>query len=280
MNKLRDLVRRSVTSGAQVFADVEHTALGMASVRLSKNGTRLTNLRVVGQPVRVGQKVIVDASAEGTPVVRPLTIAEPTVTEELDKAPWIDFPEPGFAAEPPPIPGGGETFEVVAGKVTRQSARIETFTSAFYTRDDISLTKTLYDTHDLFDAATGVLKAEQQPGTYMMRYTIAITPQPTIGWFSVRFRYVYSKETPKRVYGYSLPVIVSTTVIVRYPANWNTVRRPRINWMMGDAVPAPGYVSSITLPVLANKYPILEWWRISPYTSTTPEASPYWYWYG
>ena len=51
---------------------------------------------------------------------------------------------------------------------------------------------------------------------------------------------------------------------------------PRIVTGMSDAIP-DGYISPVEWPVLANKYPIFEWWRIAPYTSTNPWAYPWWY---
>lgn len=275
MSKLRRQVRRSVTTGAQVFASVEHTSLGMATVRLSENGARLTNLRVVGQPVKVGQRIIVDSSAEGTPVVRPLTIAEPTVEEKLDIAPFVDFPEPGLEDEVPTIPGEGSDFEVVAGKVTRASNFVQTYVSTSYGRIDRTLTKTLYDTHNLFDAATGQLFTQNQPGTYLMRYTCAIQPEPGVALFEAIVYNTYVSRKFRRVLGHTLPVVVTHSTIFRYPADYTS--EPILQYRIYDTL-ATGYVSSITLPALANKYPIFEWWRIAPYTSTAVEAYPWWYW--
>ena len=86
---LRREFRQQLTKGAWTWATVESTALGKATVRLAKNGARLTNLPILGEGVSVGQRVVVDYSAEGTPIVRPWTILgselEDAVEEQEEK---------------------------------------------------------------------------------------------------------------------------------------------------------------------------------------------------
>jgi hypothetical protein len=48
--------------------------MGKATVRLAANGARITNCQILGADVAVGEKVVLDYSAEGAPVVRPYTI--------------------------------------------------------------------------------------------------------------------------------------------------------------------------------------------------------------
>lgn len=74
---LRRPVRLSAEHGAKMYATVEHVVYGYATVRLASNGARLTNVAVLGADVAIGDRVVVDYSAEGKPYVRPLTIPYP-----------------------------------------------------------------------------------------------------------------------------------------------------------------------------------------------------------
>ncbi len=67
---IKKLVRKSFYQGIYVYAIVEDTSLGRATVRLAENGSRLTNLTVVGALPEVGDKVIVDYSAGTPPIAR------------------------------------------------------------------------------------------------------------------------------------------------------------------------------------------------------------------
>lgn len=80
MSQLRRPVRYNMTSGSELFATVEDTVMGTATVRLAENGQRFTNLPVLGGNVNTGDKVKVVLSVEGQPYVRPLTYLPVEVT--------------------------------------------------------------------------------------------------------------------------------------------------------------------------------------------------------
>jgi hypothetical protein len=58
--------------------------MGKATVRLATNGARLTNCSILGAAVIAGEKVIVDYSAEGPPIVRPYTILGAELDEVIE----------------------------------------------------------------------------------------------------------------------------------------------------------------------------------------------------
>lgn len=87
---LRREFRSQLTRGAYVFATVEGVSMGKATVRLANNGARLTNCPILGANVSIGERVVVDYSAEGKPIVRPYTIyieQEEIVEQEEEKEP-------------------------------------------------------------------------------------------------------------------------------------------------------------------------------------------------
>jgi hypothetical protein len=59
-----------------MYAMVEESNLGLATVRLGGTGSRMTNLSTVGGQVQAGDTVIVDWSAGVDPIVRPLFLAD------------------------------------------------------------------------------------------------------------------------------------------------------------------------------------------------------------
>ena len=67
---IKKLVRKSFYQGVYVYAQVEAVHNGRATVRLAKNGARLTNLTVIGALPKVGDKVIVDYAAGTPPAAR------------------------------------------------------------------------------------------------------------------------------------------------------------------------------------------------------------------
>lgn len=87
MSSLSRSFRQAHKSGAYVYAQVEESHLGQASVRLGTNGAgpRLSNLAILGAAVIPGQTVIVDYSTS-TPKIRPLTTAFVEDEEELELA--------------------------------------------------------------------------------------------------------------------------------------------------------------------------------------------------
>lgn len=77
---LRSKVIRSHRSGASVYAVVEEVHMGLATVRLSSSGSRLTSLSVIGNPVVPGQTVQIDYSTGVPPVVRALSTLSPEIS--------------------------------------------------------------------------------------------------------------------------------------------------------------------------------------------------------
>lgn len=73
---IRRTVRKALQTGTTMYAIVEESNLGLASVRLGGIGSRMTNLSTVGGQVEVGDTVIVDWSAGVNPIVRPLFLEE------------------------------------------------------------------------------------------------------------------------------------------------------------------------------------------------------------
>lgn len=97
MNLRRD-VRKAIQRGSSVYATVEEYKLGYATVRLAKNGARLTNLSTQGAIVTRGDQVIVDYSAGVKPVVRPLFIpAYEPETLEIDSGKEVTPPDDDFS---------------------------------------------------------------------------------------------------------------------------------------------------------------------------------------
>jgi hypothetical protein len=74
---LRRPIRQTQKSGVYVKAVVEDISLGYATVRLARNGARMTRLPVLGGAVSVGETVVVDYSAGVPPMVRPITTPYP-----------------------------------------------------------------------------------------------------------------------------------------------------------------------------------------------------------
>lgn len=81
---LRRPVRQTQKSGVYLPATVEEVNLGYATVRLSTDGARLTNLPVMGGMVVPGEKVIVDYSGGTPPLVRPVTTPYEDSALDLD----------------------------------------------------------------------------------------------------------------------------------------------------------------------------------------------------
>ena len=67
---IKELVRKSFYQGVYSYAIVEAVSLGRVTVRLNENGTRLTNLTVIGALPHTGDRVIVDYSAGTPPAAR------------------------------------------------------------------------------------------------------------------------------------------------------------------------------------------------------------------
>lgn len=70
-------VKKTKTAASKVYATVEMTMLGVATVRLKGSSKRMTNLPIFGGEVSVGDTVVVDYSGEGKPFVRKAIEAEP-----------------------------------------------------------------------------------------------------------------------------------------------------------------------------------------------------------
>lgn len=105
MSKLRESVRKTIDTGAATWAVVESFQLGLATVRLTNNGARLTNLNVMGGNVNIGDLVIVDYSAGVKPIVRPPLYAKEEYLTEI----------PLEIAEPITADAAGESFTPANG---------------------------------------------------------------------------------------------------------------------------------------------------------------------
>lgn len=79
-----------------MYATVEGVAMGKATVRLATNGARLTNCPILGAEVSIGERVVVDYSAEGQPVVRPYTIPGTELIEETEDEPEAEEQDSEF----------------------------------------------------------------------------------------------------------------------------------------------------------------------------------------
>jgi hypothetical protein len=87
---MREQFRRTIQRGTVVYATVEEYHGGLATVRLTGGGNRLTNLSTLGATVTVGERVTVDYSQGITPIVRPLLITEYNPEDDgLDIAPLV-----------------------------------------------------------------------------------------------------------------------------------------------------------------------------------------------
>jgi len=73
---LRRTIRNTIKRGNTVHGIVESYANGLATVKLSEGGSRLSNLSTIGGTINVGDEVIVDYSAGITPICRPIFIYE------------------------------------------------------------------------------------------------------------------------------------------------------------------------------------------------------------
>lgn len=71
---LRRNIRQAQQAGVYSYAILEAYNLGLATVRLAKNGARLSNLPVTGSQLNIGDVVIVDYSSGTPPTVRPVTV--------------------------------------------------------------------------------------------------------------------------------------------------------------------------------------------------------------
>ena len=91
-NNLRRQTRNIHQKGSYIYGTVENVILGLATVRLTTNGARFTNLPVVGGAVAKGQRVILDYSAGTPPVVRPVAEEQqPTVGLGLPEGPEVNY---------------------------------------------------------------------------------------------------------------------------------------------------------------------------------------------
>lgn len=86
---IRRSIRKAIQTGTTMYAVVEESNLGLATVRLGGAlGARMTNISTVGGVVSPGDAVVVDWSAGIDPIVRPLFVEE---EEEIELG--ISVPE-------------------------------------------------------------------------------------------------------------------------------------------------------------------------------------------
>jgi len=81
---IKRTVRKTHQSGAWVYATLEALAGGYATVRLARNGARVSNLPVATPGLRIGDQVILDYSAGIPPAVIPAVAYEQIVARKLE----------------------------------------------------------------------------------------------------------------------------------------------------------------------------------------------------
>lgn len=161
---IRQTLKDFYTSGNIIYATVENYANGLATVKMSANGQRLTNLPATA-PLSSGQSVLVDYSSGIPPIVQPLIISEENISPILEEA----------------TETGVETFvenEVQGGF------------SVYCEYDNVSFTgtwKTLFWTNSLWDD-DGVLNAQRvtiaKTGMYIVTAQVAANNFSVTGWAS------------------------------------------------------------------------------------------------
>jgi len=274
---LRRMVRSTLTSGSQVLATVESYADGFATVRLAGSGSRLSNLPATNR-LTPGQNVVIDYSAEGVPLVRPLSIAPTPVT-----------PPPLEIVTKSERKVDGQTVlwnndQFVSARYTRSSAmsiegdRFAPFSQEHVTSTPIPFDTQVWDTHGMSGGVWGLTAPFD--GRYFARATIAFSAFPTSleckiqlttsGAWSSGFAAKHTR------YDQAETLILTVSQIVSLVAGAEVYATARYkNWIYsGD--PDPHY---ITLPVdPQGAYPILEVALICPFGSD-PKAIPWWFYY-
>lgn len=151
-----------------MYATVEETVYGHATVRLADGGARMTMLPVLTATVEVGEKVVLDYSAEGQPFIRPLT-ALPTEA---------GVPSAPSAAEPP------EELGLIAARMTRTSpVDFKTFYIVPDQGPGYSIRKKGFDLdHVAWETQEGLCKIQSdgfydfcapEDGKYLVRWCVA-----------------------------------------------------------------------------------------------------------
>jgi len=280
--RTRKLIRDTATRGATVRAIVESRALGYATVRLVRNGARLTNLPAMGQNIKPGDTVIVDYSGEGRPIVRPLTVFPTVGTEpDLEIAPRVVHPEP--EEEVPEDQPTDNTWYPIVGRYTNTSATygtISPLTRALYFPDCIFATYPNWLTN-------GNTWNPQIPGTYAIRMTVGFECDSfefeshglRMYWHGASWSDYYDDSNMFRMgYNQESPVVVTATGLHKVPVGATayeemyllpTMRREPSAGRWPDLLYAPG------------KYPIFEYWMVAPITSKPSSSNtswPWWYW--
>lgn len=168
MNLLRRSVRQQQTGGGWIYATVEESVYGYATVRLATNGARMTNLPVLTARVSEGEKVIVDYSAEGQPYVRPITALSTEADEPVAEG----------------VPEVQEDSGLIAARLTRTSRY--PFTAYYwvpfgegYTVPKVVLPmdKVAWETQEglcQIDAGGGFKFRAPEDGKYLVRWCIGI----------------------------------------------------------------------------------------------------------
>ena len=277
MSRLRGRVRRTKTSGSKIYATVESVSLGEATVRLARNGARLTNLPVHGVLPRVGDRVIVDYSSEGKPYVRRLTVPD----ESSSSLPPADWEEDLPTLPPVDEYGGGiPAVALTACKLSTTgslSVRIGWSNWSNSTIQGVAFDKVDYDLGGL---------ARMEPnhptftwygfmgvggrGKYLVRYTMAFPAHPNI-YHAAAFPAVYYSESLTTFYaggqrwGYigdnnpAIVIVTGTAIVPLYHEEQRIVLAFRPFWSSASQ----SGVAYVDFPYEAGKYPILEAWKIA-----------------
>jgi hypothetical protein len=270
-----------------MYATVESTALGLATVRLANRGARLTNLPILGAAVAPGERVIVDYSAEGKPIVRPYTIRVPDVVPEN--------------ISPMPIEENNSDFVYL--ELTRSTpVEYEYYSSSspisFYANHFLPFETAIHDTAGIFVPSVGGFRCSS--GVYWVSITIAVQPKwginndannfranPHFGSFRYPLgiqwrRWITQDTTLVLSYGgiYKLDIDIPHPVTSAAAlSSYGSVRLvtdggPQLSTYppsIGDPNP-PKFL----VPVLANRYPILRLLKIADTDQNISVATPWW----
>jgi len=276
--RLRRSVRTSLSFGSQVIATVESYASGFASVRVAGTGSRLTNLPCTSA-VTPGDTVIVDYSAEGTPVVRPQQLAPDVITpaalEVVTKDQRHETEVPSYIIS---------SNDLVSARVVR-TASMSLEGDNLRTEPPhmgstvIPFTDVVWQTHsDMAGASPYIGIRVPVAGRYFCRLTVAFSPLNGDDEFTkIQVFTSYpggagfgSKYT--RMSNHDL--VLSASQIISLGPGSLVSGSARFKNHTYSHDPFPYYCVLPADP--AGAYPLLEVALISPY-GADPRGTPYWY---
>lgn len=279
--RTRSLIKDTASRGATVLATVESVALGHATVRLVRNGARLTNLPVLGSTIKPADKVIVDYSGEGRPIVRPLTIIPDARTDpSLDIAERVVRPEPEEE-----IPEEGPTdntwFPVVGRYTNTNPGYIQYKTTASVI---VHLPDCIFATYPNW-VSNGWFKP-QIPGTYAMRITIGFECDSWewesygiwLNWQAQAWSdYYATSDNYRGGYNQESPVVIQATALHKVPIGAPGANEELFFWPSFRY--SDGFTRRPNILYAPGKYPVFEYWMVAPITTQAPSGyHPAWPW--